>query len=89
MVQSAWIGPVARWPGDPEEGLDVFLPDAEIVLDDPAHVLHPMRGNSVHLAVFDIDDRPIGWMHVGVLGFEDVKAWMIATNYLWRPWRST
>ena len=58
------------------------MPDVRIDTDDPLYVLRPCRGYSASLAVENIDRRIIGWMPVTVLGFETVRAWMDATNYV-------
>lgn len=81
----AYLGPPPRYAGDPEEGPSFWLPDVRIDEDDPSYVLHPMRGTSTSLAVFDGDDKCIGWMPVGVLGFDTVKEWIEATGYEWVP----
>ena len=60
----------------------VFVPDVRIKVDKPEYVYHPLRGYSGSLAVFDIDDRCIGWIDTRTLGYENAKAWMAGTRYL-------
>jgi hypothetical protein len=43
---------------------EVFVPEVKITRDDPRFTLLPLRGYSGHLAVFDADDRCIGWLPV-------------------------
>ena len=58
------------------------VPDKEIKVIDPSHVYVPARGYSAGLIVFDLNDHPIGWIDTRTLGYENAKAWMLAT--MWR-----
>jgi hypothetical protein len=46
----------------------IFLPDIEIKEDKPEYVYVPLRGDSASLAVFNLDDRCIGWINSSNLG---------------------
>ena len=61
---------------------DRFLPDVKITKDKPQYVLYPMHGYSGQLAVGDENGQLIGWMPINVLGFDNVKEWMKAVNYI-------
>lgn len=70
----------AAWTHDRE----VFVPDVEITRDSPEYVYEPLRGYSNLLAVMDIDDRYIGWIKTGTLGYDNAQQWMKATRWLAR-----
>lgn len=59
----------------------IFIPDRKITTDDPSYVYVPLRGYCGSLAVFDIDDRCVGWIPIDVLGYPDVKTWMEKTGW--------
>ena len=61
---------------------DRFMPDVKITKDDPSYMLYPLHGYSGQLAVEDDSGHLIGWMPINVLGFENVKEWMKAVNYI-------
>lgn len=58
----------------------VFVPDVKIESDRPEYVYAAQRGYSGSLAVFDLDDRCIGWIDTRTLGYPDARAWMAARD---------
>jgi hypothetical protein len=62
----------------------IFIPDRQIKTDKAEYVYVPVRGYAGSLAVFDINDKVIGWIDTRTLGHENVREWMRATN-----WRDT
>lgn len=58
----------------------IRVPDTK-VKTLPEHDLRPCRGYSSSVAVFDINDKCIGWADVTDLGYPDVKSWMTGTKY--------
>jgi len=75
--------PTTRRKGDSAwtANRQIFIPDRQIKRDDPEYVYVPLRGYSASLAVFDLDDRVIGWIDTRTLGYESAKEWMRATNW--------
>jgi hypothetical protein len=60
----------------------IFVPDFEILEDDPSYIYVPLRGYSASLAVFDIKDKCIGWVNSRTLGYESAKDWMRGTKWI-------
>lgn len=60
----------------------IELPDIQITRDKFEYNYVPLRGYSACLAVFDIDDKCIGWIDTRTLGYENVKEWMDKTKWV-------
>jgi len=56
----------------------IMLPETKVTHADPSHVYEPMRGFGAHLAVFDADGRPIGYIDTRTLGYETARDWLAA-----------
>lgn len=56
----------------------VSMPDVRIYDDKPEYCYAACRGYSASVAVFDIDDRCIGWKLIDDLGYRTVREWMAA-----------
>lgn len=60
----------------------IQLPDVQITCDQASHIYVPLRGHPHTLAVFDLEDRPIGWIKCETLGYNSVDEWMKATKWV-------
>jgi len=58
------------------------MPDVEIKKDDSSYVYVPLRGTSATLAVFDINDKLIGWINTETLGYPDAKSWIAGEKWI-------
>lgn len=61
---------------------EIYIPDVEIKVDCPEYIYVPLRGYAYSLAVFDIEDKSIGWIRTSTLGYDSVKDWMIQTKWI-------
>ena len=60
----------------------IMVPEVEIDTDDPTYVYVPLRWHGYVLAVFNIADECIGFIRSSTLGYDSVKAWIVATNWI-------
>jgi hypothetical protein len=66
---------------------EMFIPDVRITIDDPTYCYRPCRGYCSTVAVEDINEKIIGWMHYTDLPggpYRDVTDWMEKTKYVIR-----
>lgn len=61
---------------------DLLMPNNEILHDDPSYVFVPLRGLCSILAVFDNDDKLIGWINTRSIGYESAGAWMNGEGWI-------
>lgn len=61
---------------------EIHIPHVKIGVDDPTYVYVPCRGYSATMAVFDTEDKCVGWIHIHTLGYNSVDEWMKATNWI-------
>lgn len=59
----------------------VNLP-VEVTQDRPEYVYVPLRGYCAILAVFDLNDRCIGWINTRTLGYNTAQEWIQATRWV-------
>jgi len=79
-MKGEWVTIVTR-DGHDE---NVFIPDRRIRESCATYLYRPCRGYSASVAVENIHEHIIGWMHVDDLPggpYPDVKAWMERTQY--------
>jgi hypothetical protein len=53
----------------------IMIPDKEIIKDCHGYTYEALRGYAHTLAVFDSDNKCIGWTMVESFGFNNVKEW--------------
>lgn len=58
-----------------EDG-EVMVPDIEITSDNKINNYEALRGYGYILAVFDIDDKCIGWIKTSTLGLDSAKEFL-------------
>lgn len=75
---------MTTFPSYLADGSEVFVPETKITQNKSEYVYHPLRGYCSLLAVFDINDKCIGWIDTRTLGCEDAKEWMEKNKYLFR-----
>ena len=61
---------------------EIFIPEHEIKKDSSSYIYVPLRGYSAMLAVYDINDRVIGWIDTRTLGYENVGAWIKGEKWI-------
>lgn len=59
----------------------IHIPEVEIKEDKPEYNYAPLRGYGFILAVFDLDDKCVGYIGSNVLGYDSVKEWMEKSGY--------
>lgn len=59
-----------------------LMPDRAIKEINHTHNYVPLRGYFSLLAVFDLDDKCIGWIDTVHLGYPNARAWMDATKWI-------
>lgn len=60
---------------------NVFIPDVEIQIKCESHSYVPLRGHGHVLAVYDVNDKCVGWINSATLGYSSVFDWMKKTNW--------
>ena len=73
---------VLKWHGVAyTKNKQIHIPDTKITEDKPEYNYAPLRGFGYILAVFDLDDKCIGWIESSTLGYDSVKDWMEKSGY--------
>ena len=73
---------VAPWHGIAyTKNKQINIPENKITEDKPEYNYAPLRGHGFIMAVFDLEDKCIGYIEIGTLGYNSVKEWMSKSGY--------